>query len=205
MNFTVYFERLDETDILPEHRPLQRKALRYMRLKNLTVSQQENLLIPFLKELKDPEADQQKVWDSFQKKVKEQAAPAAAEWMDLFLFIFLYSGLFQAGFDCILSPMLDGAGILPYELGWSSLLQTLWVYLIFKVVFLVMDSALAKWQRWIVVILLFAAYLGGLYVTRFIPGEIGINPFVWIVITAVPAWFSWQWLKKNGYVTSSRS
>lgn len=31
MNFTVYFERLNETDVLPEHRSLQKKALRYMR------------------------------------------------------------------------------------------------------------------------------------------------------------------------------
>lgn len=203
MNFTVYFERLSETDVQPEHRSLQKKALRYMRKKNLTVSQQEKILVPYLRKLKKPEADQQKIWENFKQEADGQAVPAAAEWMDLFLFIFLYSGLYEAGFGCILSPMLDGNGMIPFELGWSSMLQTLWVYLIFKAVFFVMDSDLKKWQRWTAVILLFAAYLGGIYLTRFVPGAVGINPLLWIVITAVPAWLSWKWLQKNGYVSSS--
>lgn len=205
MNFIVYFERLDEVKVLPEHQTLQHQALQHMRSRNLTPAQQRSLLDPFLKQMKDPELDYETAWKEFRQKTGEQKVRAAAEWMDFFPFFFLYSGLYEAGFDCIIGPMIDGKGMLPFELGWSSVLQAVWVYLIFKAVFFIMDSSLKKWQRWLGIGVLFAAYLGGIYVTRFVPGAISINPLLWIVILAIPAWASWQWLKKNGYISSSRT
>ena len=79
MNFIVYFERLDEVKVLPEHQTLQHQALQHMRSRNLTPAQQRSLLDPFLKQMKDPELDYETAWKEFRQKTGEQKVPAAAE------------------------------------------------------------------------------------------------------------------------------
>lgn len=200
MNFVVYFERLDETRVLPEHRHYQTMALQKLRSRNVPLRDQKKHMEQLCSHLNGTEKEAEEAWNAFLQQTGQQKVSWMAEWMDFFPFVFLYSGLFQGIWGCILEPWMDGLQMTDFQLGWSSLLQTVWVYLIFKCVFWVMDSLQKKWQRWLAVVALFAAYLGGLYVFRLIPGSIGINPLLWTVILAVPAWASWQWMHRSGYL-----
>lgn len=95
MNFVVYFERLDETRVLPEHRHYQTLALQKLRSRNMPLRDQKKHMEQLCSHLNGTETEAEEAWNSFLQQTGQQKVSRLAEWMDFFPFVFLYSGLFQ--------------------------------------------------------------------------------------------------------------
>lgn len=143
----------------------------------------------------------------FKKKLQKDRARGTKAWVvelaDFPCFLFVYTTCINVIYSQVLVPLLEHTEILHrVDIGPTLLLQSLFVYLIYKflLTYMATNPKRSALRFWIVLIAVFALYLGAIYLANQLKAIVWFSCplLLWSVITGLLCFGSvWLYFKKE--------